>query len=55
MVVQDYNSLPSYVIQAMDITTFKNILDKYRGTPSKTGSRPTDDRLGRQNRNRGLS
>ena len=45
-VVQDYNSLPSYVKQAMDINTFKNNLDQYRGTPIRTGSRPTDDRLG---------
>ena len=54
-VVKDYNSLPSYLKQAMDINTFKNNLDQYRGTPSRTGSRLTDDRLGRQNRNRGSS
>ena len=53
--MQDYNSLPSYVKQAMDINTFKNNLDHHRGTPSMTGSRSTDDRQGRQNRNRGSS
>ena len=54
-VVQDYNALPDYVKQSTDINIFKNNLDQYRGTPSRTGSRPTDGRLGRQNRNRGSS
>ena len=51
----DYNALPDYVKQATDINIFKNNLDQYRGTPSRTGSRPTDDRQGRQDRNRGPS
>ena len=54
-VVQDYNALPDSVKQATDINIFKNNLDQYRGTPSRTGSRPTDDRQGRQDRNRGPS
>ena len=40
-VVQDYNSLPEHVKQATDINSFKNNLDKYRGTPCRTASRPT--------------
>ena len=51
----DYNALPDSVKQATDINMFKNNLDQYRGTPIRTGSRPTDYRLGRQNRNRGPS
>ena len=51
---KDYNSWPNFVNQVMDINTFENNLD-HRGTPSMTGSRSTDDRKGRQNRNRGSS
>ena len=54
-VVQEYNSLPSFVKQAKDINEFKNNLDKYRGTPSRTVSKPTHTQLARASRNRGSS
>ena len=44
-VVKDYNALPDYVKQATSINTFKNCLDKHRGTPSRDHSRPTGDRM----------
>jgi hypothetical protein len=40
-VVRDYNALPDYVKKATNINTFKNSLDKHRGTPSRDNSRPT--------------
>ena len=40
-VVKDYNSLPNSVKEATAINAFKNSLDKYRGTPSISDSRPT--------------
>ena len=42
-VVQDYNALPNYVKQATNINSFKNCLDKFRGTPSRDLSRPTEN------------
>ena len=54
-VVQDYNSLPSWVKQATDINAFKNSLDKHRGTPSRTVSKPTHNQQARASRNRGSS
>ena len=53
--VQEYNSLSSFVKQAKDINEFKNNLDKYRGTPSRTVSKPTQTQLARASRNRGSS
>ena len=38
-VVKDYNGLPDYVKQAKTINTFKNCLDRHRGTPSRNHSR----------------
>ena len=54
-VVQDYNSLPQSVKQSTDINSFKNSLDKFRGTPSRAVSRPTGSRFISQGRNRGSS
>ena len=42
-VVRDYNALPNYVKQATNINSFKNCLDKHRGTPSRNHSRPTEN------------
>ena len=42
-VVRDYNALPNYVKQATNINSFKNCLDKHRGTPSRNPSRPTEN------------
>ena len=39
-VVRDYNALPDYVKQATTINIFKNCLDQYRGTPSRTTAGP---------------
>ena len=44
-VVKDYNSLPDHVKQASNINSFKNSLDRHRGTPSRTVSRPTGEML----------
>ena len=44
-VVKDYNALPEHVKPAANINTFKNSLDRHRGTPSRTVSRPTGDLL----------
>ena len=52
-VVQD--SLPEHVSQATDINSLKNNLDKHRGTPCRTASRPTDNRWDNRNMNRGPS
>ena len=54
-VVHDYNSLPEHVKQATDINSFKNNLDKHRGTPCRTASRPTEGRWGNRNMTRGPS
>ena len=40
-VVKDYNELPNTVKQAQNINIFKNSLDEHRGTPCRSGSRPT--------------
>ena len=39
-VVKEYNDLPDNVKQATTINSFKNALDKFRGTPTR-GSSPT--------------
>ena len=44
-VVRDYNTLPDFVKQAKTINTFKNSLDRHRGTPSRNHSRPTENRM----------
>ena len=55
-VVKDYNALPEYVKLSTNINTFKNNLDLHRGTPSRTGSKPNEDRLrSRQEMNWGKS
>ena len=40
-VVEEYNSLPTEVKKAATINAFKNSLDKFRGTPSRSDSRTT--------------
>ena len=40
-VVVEYNSLPTEVKKAATINAFKNSLDKFRGTPSRSDSRTT--------------
>ena len=47
-VVKDYNALPNNVKQAANINHFKNMLDKFRGTPTRNNSRPTVDNVARQ-------
>ena len=55
-VVADYNALPDHVKQATNINTFKNNLDAYRGTPSRTNSRPArEQEMSRQWGTRGTS
>ena len=54
-VVQEYNDLRDYVKMATNINSFKNCLDKYRGTPNRTNSRPTSDRLTNSSVIRGTS
>ena len=44
-VVSDYNALPDSVKQAKTINTFKNCLDRHRGTPSRNHSRPTENMM----------
>ena len=46
--VRDYNALPNNVKQAANINHFKNMLDKFRGTPTRNNSRPTVDNVARQ-------
>ena len=52
-VVKDYNALPDNVKQATNINQFKNMLDKFRGTPTRNNSRPTVDTVARQAGDRG--
>ena len=54
-VVHDYNALPDYVKRATTINTFKNCLDKHRGTPSRNSSRPTENMMTRGQGNQGTS
>ena len=54
-VVRDYNSLPDHVKKATNINTFKNSLDRHRGTPSRNNSRPTEHMMIRGQGNQGSS
>jgi ribonuclease P/MRP protein subunit RPP40 len=54
-VVTDYNSLPDHVKQAKTINSFKNLLDKHRGTPTRINSRPTGNMMTRGQGDQGTS
>ena len=54
-VVREYNALPDFVKQAKTINTFKNCLDRHRGTPSRYNSRSTENMMTMDNGDRGTS